>query len=85
MEDAHQAELSAHYSRGDARELDLADASVDAVLLLGPLYHLRQRSDRVRALAEARRVVRPGGPVSGSRGWVRGKRLGAGAGRWRPG
>ena len=48
---------------GDARELDLADASVDAVLLLGPLYHLRARADRVRALAEARRVVRPGGPV----------------------
>ena len=48
---------------GDARELDLADASVDAVLLLGPLYHLRRRRDRVRALAEAGRVVRPGGPV----------------------
>ena len=48
---------------GDARELDLADACADAVLLLGPLYHLRRRSDRVRALAEARRVVRPGGPV----------------------
>jgi ubiquinone/menaquinone biosynthesis C-methylase UbiE len=25
---------------GDARRLDLADSSVDAVLLLGPLYHL---------------------------------------------
>ena len=37
--------------------------SVDAVLLLGPLYHLRRRGDRVAALAEARRVVRPGGPV----------------------
>lgn len=48
---------------GDARELDLADASVDAVLLLGPLYHLTQRSDRVQALCEARRIVRPGGPV----------------------
>jgi SAM-dependent methyltransferase len=48
---------------GDARELDLADACADAVLLLGPLYHLRQRADRVRVLAEARRVVRPGGPV----------------------
>jgi SAM-dependent methyltransferase len=48
---------------GDARALDLADASVDAVLLLGPLYHLRRRRDRVAALAEARRVVRPGGPV----------------------
>ncbi|HEY2549512.1 MAG TPA: methyltransferase domain-containing protein [Streptosporangiaceae bacterium] len=47
----------------DARELDLPDESVDAVLLLGPLYHLERRADRVRALAEARRVVRPGGPV----------------------
>jgi SAM-dependent methyltransferase len=47
----------------DARSLDLADASVDAVLLLGPIYHLRQRGDRLRALEEARRVVRPGGPV----------------------
>ncbi len=48
---------------GDARELDLASDSVDAVLLLGPLYHLEQRADRLRALTEARRVVRPGGPV----------------------
>ncbi|MGH3226795.1 MAG: class I SAM-dependent methyltransferase [Streptosporangiaceae bacterium] len=52
-----------HTAVGDARDLDLSDASVDAVLLLGPLYHLRRRADRVRALAEARRVVRPGGPV----------------------
>jgi SAM-dependent methyltransferase len=43
--------------------LDLSDASVDAVLLLGPLYHLLECFDRVRALREARRVVRPGGPV----------------------
>ncbi|MBB3726931.1 class I SAM-dependent methyltransferase [Nonomuraea dietziae] len=49
---------------GDARELPVPDASVDAVLLLGPLYHLAERSDRVRALAEARRAVRPGGLVA---------------------
>lgn len=48
---------------GDARDLDLPDGSVDAVLLLGPLYHLLDRADRVRALAEAARIVRPGGPV----------------------
>lgn len=47
----------------DARALDLSDASVDAVLLLGPLYHLPERDDRVRALREAMRLVRPGGPV----------------------
>jgi SAM-dependent methyltransferase len=48
---------------GDARRLPAADASFDAVLLLGPLYHLTSRDDRVQALAEARRVVRPGGFV----------------------
>jgi SAM-dependent methyltransferase len=48
---------------GNALDLDLAGASVDAVLLLGPLYHLSRRADRVRALIEAGRVVRPGGPV----------------------
>jgi ubiquinone/menaquinone biosynthesis C-methylase UbiE len=48
---------------GDARALRLADESADAVLLLGPLYHLPERADRVRALAEARRVCRRGGLV----------------------
>jgi len=49
---------------GDARALPVADASVDAVLLLGPLYHLLDRADRVAAWAEARRAVRPGGLVA---------------------
>lgn len=49
---------------GDARRLDEQDESVDAVLLLGPLYHLTERDDRIRALGEARRVVRPGGLVA---------------------
>ena len=31
---------------GDARGLDLPDGSVDAVLLLGPLYHLVSRAER---------------------------------------
>ncbi|WP_204070894.1 class I SAM-dependent methyltransferase [Planotetraspora phitsanulokensis] len=48
---------------GDARHLDAPDASADVVLLLGPLYHLTERADRVRALTEARRVTRPGGLV----------------------
>jgi SAM-dependent methyltransferase len=50
--------------RGDARDLTAADASYDAVLLLGPLYHLTDPSDRLRALREARRALRPGGPVA---------------------
>ena len=48
---------------GDARRLDQADASVDVALLLGPLYHLTDREDRVTALREAARIVRPGGVV----------------------
>ena len=48
---------------GDVRDLDLPDASVDAVLLLGPLYHLTDRAERVRALRECARILRPGGAV----------------------
>jgi ubiquinone/menaquinone biosynthesis C-methylase UbiE len=50
-------------SAGDARDLPAADGSADAVLLLGPLYHLTSREDRLTALREARRVLRPGGTV----------------------
>lgn len=46
---------------GDARALDLADGFADAVLMHGPLYHLTEREERLRAIAEARRVLRPGG------------------------
>jgi len=48
---------------GDARTLDAKAESADVVLLFGPLYHLTERADRVRALGEACRVVRKGGVV----------------------
>ena len=48
---------------GDGRDLPVPDASVDAVILLGPLYHLADRDDRLAVWREARRVVRPGGVV----------------------
>jgi ubiquinone/menaquinone biosynthesis C-methylase UbiE len=60
-ERSHVALASAEL--GDARAFRLSDASVDAALLLGPLYHLPERADRLRALGEARRVCRPGGVV----------------------
>ena len=47
----------------DARNLDLPEASMDAVLVMGPLYHLHDRDDRVTALREARSIARPGAPV----------------------
>lgn len=48
---------------GDARALSFANDSADAALLLGPLYHLPDREDRLRALREARRVLKPGGRI----------------------
>jgi ubiquinone/menaquinone biosynthesis C-methylase UbiE len=67
----HQAKDASRTSRrplasvqqGDARRLPFPDDSVDAVLLLGPLYHLTPREDRLRALCEATRVLRVGGLV----------------------
>ncbi|MER5853698.1 class I SAM-dependent methyltransferase [Streptomyces sp. NPDC002012] len=49
---------------GDARTLTAPDNSHDAALLLGPLYHLPDRHDRITALREAQRVVRPGGLIA---------------------
>lgn len=46
---------------GDARQLDQPPRSADVVLMLGPLYHLTSRADRLRALGEARRVLKKGG------------------------
>jgi SAM-dependent methyltransferase len=46
---------------GDARSLSWADGTADAIVLFGPLYHLTDRADRLRALREAHRVLRPGG------------------------
>ena len=51
-------------SVGDARALGAADDTFDVVLLLGPLYHLVEATDRRRALREAVRVARPGGVVA---------------------
>lgn len=49
---------------GDARRLPIGDASVAVVLLMGPLYHLTEPDDRAVALAEAYRVLRPGGVLA---------------------
>lgn len=48
--------------QGDARDLsDLPDTTYDAVLTLGPLYHLTSEDDRRRVIAETVRVLKPGG------------------------
>jgi ubiquinone/menaquinone biosynthesis C-methylase UbiE len=49
----------------DARDLSLwPDATYDAILALGPMYHLTTVDDRARATAEIMRVLRPGGIVA---------------------
>ena len=50
--------------QGDAENLSLfADNSFDAVLVLGPMYHLFEKAEQHRALDEAIRVSKPGGII----------------------
>jgi SAM-dependent methyltransferase len=61
------AGLAAYVSsihRASATDLPLDDASMDAVLLLGPLYHLRDLGERQKVVEEAWRVLKPGGIVA---------------------
>lgn len=60
------AERLASSSVGDARAIEFPNAQADVVLLLGPLYHLTEAADRARALAEAKRVLTPGGWLFGA-------------------
>ena len=45
----------------DARNVPREDQSADAVLLMGPLYHITEYAERISALKECRRLLRPGG------------------------
>ena len=74
---AHCTRAGVRAEIGDARHLQRGDGDYDAVLLLGPLYHLPEREDRVLALREAHRVLRPGGVVAAAvitrcAGWLDG-------------
>ena len=52
------------YVHADACDLScFEDASFDAALLMGPLYHLLEHEQRRQAVREAWRVLRPGGRV----------------------
>jgi ubiquinone/menaquinone biosynthesis C-methylase UbiE len=50
------------FVHGNAIDLSrFEDSAFDAVLLMGPLYHLTEASERDRAIEEALRVLAPGG------------------------
>jgi ubiquinone/menaquinone biosynthesis C-methylase UbiE len=58
---AQPATPLASASVGDARALAWRSETIDAALLLGPLYHLTRAEDRLQALREAYRALRAGG------------------------
>lgn len=46
----------------DAREIDsLITEQFDHVLLMGPLYHLREEKDRIRSIEASMKLLKPGG------------------------
>ena len=51
----------ASVTQGDARHLQVPSGKADVILLLGPLYHLAEYSDRLQALRECRRILKPQG------------------------
>jgi ubiquinone/menaquinone biosynthesis C-methylase UbiE len=53
----------ASISLGDARKLDFLDQYAEAILLFGPMYHLIRRKERMVALSEAFRVLKPSGII----------------------
>jgi len=57
-------EHSLRLLQGNALDLSmLADENFDVVLLMGPLYHLKEAADRDRAIAEAKRVCKRDGVI----------------------
>lgn len=61
---AAELNLSIDAICGDARYADkLVNGSFDAVLLMGPLYHLPEEKDRNMAVSAALNLLKPGGTL----------------------
>ena len=65
---AHELECSAGVQLkaavvADARKIPRPDASADAILLFGPLYHIVEAEERRKCLDECRRLLRSGGKL----------------------
>ena len=60
---AENAPLLADAAVADARCIPRGDATADAILLFGPLYHITVAAERARCLAECRRLLKPGGKL----------------------
>ena len=59
---AHQYGVRFTAMCGDAMDLSrFSDNTFDVVFLMGPMYHIMSEKNRIRALTEARRVLKNGG------------------------
>lgn len=64
MEKAKEQKLSINTIVGDARYADaLTDEKYDHVLLMGPMYHLLEEKDRVKAVNSALNLLKPNGVI----------------------
>jgi SAM-dependent methyltransferase len=62
MEKAAEMNVQIRAVCGDARRADvLVSGQYDAVLLMGPLYHLPEEADRIKAVASALKLLKHGG------------------------
>ena len=59
--DSQPSHPLASVTQGDARSLIHDECVAEVVLMMGPLYHLTERDQRLAVLREARRVLKPGG------------------------
>lgn len=64
---AHELKIEQNFNgfhAADARDLTLLkDEQFDATLMLGPLYHLQEEADRIKAVKELYRVTKMGGII----------------------
>jgi len=65
IERARASEDGIRYEVGDITATGLAEDSFDIAALSGVLHHITARADRVRAMREALRILRPGGSLYG--------------------
>lgn len=61
--DTPNAAILADAAVADARSIPRKDASADAILLFGPLYHIVEAHERRKCLDECRRLLKPGGKL----------------------
>ena len=47
----------------DARSVPMRSSSADAILLMGPIYHITDHDERIKALRESYRLLKPGGKI----------------------